>query len=122
MAANLHRRHPADAIAIMLVQPLDGDLEDLPSALRAVAIERLGVSAEGQAAVLLDLLDEPSGGAVSRNVPVGVALDVRLGLLAEGMVVHVLDQRAERNCHGAVGTPVDNLGPVARFVENHHIL
>src|SRR5271157_5517747 len=85
MAANFQPRHPADAIAIALVQPLDGDLENLPTALGAVAVERLRMGAEDQAAVLLDLLDEPSSGAVRRDEPVGVTLDVGLGLLAEGV-------------------------------------
>lgn len=95
MAANLQPRHPADAIAVVLVQPLDGDLEDLPPTLGAVAVKRLRVSAKDQAAVLLDLLDEPSTGPVRRNVPVRVVPDVGLSLLAEGVIVHVLDQRAE---------------------------
>ncbi len=122
VAANLQPRHPLDAVAVVPLETIDGDLKDLKTAFRSVAVERLGVRVEDHALAGLDAVHKLAGRAVGRDVAVGVALDVGLGLLAEGVVVNIADAGANGDGHGAVIAAVDDARLVAAVVENHDVL
>jgi hypothetical protein len=91
--------HPLDFVAIEAVEPLDGTLVDLESALSAVCVEHLDVRNENKALSSPDLIDKTARPAIGRYQRTCVSLDTRWGGVARS-VEHSIKVMDARRCLG----------------------
>lgn len=71
--------HPLDLVTVEAIEPLDGTVVDLESALPAVGVEHLDVSKEDEIPSLIDLINKCARLTIGRYEGAGIGLNTLWG-------------------------------------------